>query len=248
MKFSTSLGGGSEKFALRSYFNFGTSYKYPTLLQQISGTILDGTPSAFSALNPEKNQSFELGLHSSRLITGSETLDAFDMTVNLFRNDYENKMRISYPIGIPVAFYDNVDFAKISGYEIKGTIHLLNRSTSADFALASYNIPEKAAFPFKSEVKMTANLNVDYKGWSLQVHAFGESEQIGWMRQDLGHLFEVTLPSHTNVDVHLTKSIQLRNLEGFANFSGYNLRNQSTILEGLILRDRRIYFSFGFKL
>ena len=248
VKFSTSLAGGSEKFALRSYFNFGTSYKYPTLLQQISGTILDGTPSAFSALNPEKNQSFELGLHSSRLITGSETLDAFDMTVNLFRNDYENKMRISYPIGIPVAFYDNVDFAKISGYEIKGTIHLLNRSTSADLALASYNIPEKAAFPFKSEVKMTANLNVDYKGWSLQVHAFGESEQIGWMRQDLGHLFEVTLPSHTNVDVHLTKSIQLRNLEGFANFSGYNLRNQSTILEGLILRDRRIYFSFGFKL
>ena len=170
------------------------------------------------------------------------------MTVNLFRNDYENKMRISYPIGIPVAFYYNIDFAKISGYEIKSTIHLLNRSTSADLALASYNIPEKGAFPFKSEVKVTANLNVDYKEWSLQVHGFGESEQIGWMRQDLGHLFNVTLPSHKNVDIHLSKSIQLRNLEGFANFSGYNLRNQSTVLEGLILRDRRIYFSFGFKL
>ena len=248
VKFSTSLTGGSEKFAVRSYFNFGTSYKYPTLLQQISGTMLNGILSASSALNPEKNQNFELGLHSSRVITDSETLDAFDMTVNLFRNDYENKMRISYPIGIPVAFYDNVDFAKISGYEIKSTIHLLNRSTSADLALASYNIPEKGAFPFKSEVKVTANLNIDYKGWSLQVHGFGESEQIGWMRQDLGHLFEVTLPSHKNVDIHLSKSIKLRSLEGFANFSGYNLRNQSTVLEGLILRDRRIYFSFGFKL
>jgi len=248
VKFSTSLTGGSEKFAVRSYFNFGTSYKYPTLLQQISGTMLNRILSASSALNPEKNQNFELGLHSSRLITGSETLDAFDMTVNLFRNDYENKMRISYPIGIPVAFYDNIDFAKISGYEIKSTIHLLNRSTSADLALASYNIPEKGAFPFKSEVKVTANLNVDYKGWSLQVHGFGESEQIGWMRQDLGHLFEVTLPSHKNADIHLSKSIQLRNLEGYANLSGYNLRNQSTVLEGLILRDRRIYFSFGFKL
>ncbi len=248
MKFSTSLIGGSEKFAVRSYFNFGTSYKYPTLLQQISGTMLNGILFASSALNPEKNQNFELGLHSSRLITGSETLDAFDMTVNLFQNDYENKMRISYPIGIPVAFYDNIDFAKISGYEIKSTIHLFNRSTSADLALASYNIPEKGAFPFKSEVKVTANLNVDYKGWSLQVHGFGESEQIGWMRQDLGHLFEVTLPSHKNVDIHLSKSIHLRNLEGFANLSGYNLRNKSTVLEGLILRDRRIYFSFGFKL
>ena len=61
-----------------------------------------------------------------------------------------------------------------------------------------------------------------------------------------GLFLPVTLPEYTNMDVHLSKSFEILKLKLFVNFSGRNvLRDDQAKLEGLTIRDRRLYVTFG---
>ena len=60
-----------------------------------------------------------------------------------------------------------------------------------------------------------------------------------------GAFSEVPLPGYANIDLHITKNIELYGIKLLFNFSGRNLLNDDTKIEGLALRDRRIYLTFG---
>jgi hypothetical protein len=56
---------------------------------------------------------------------------------------------------------------------------------------------------------------------------------------------EVTLPKYSNIDIHLNKKFTLFGLKYFMNFSGRNLLDDDVVLQGLAIRDRRFYLTFG---
>ncbi|MDZ7343404.1 MAG: TonB-dependent receptor, partial [candidate division KSB1 bacterium] len=175
---------------------------------------------------------------------------------NFFKNQYQNKFRIFSTPGLPIAFYDNTPNARISGFETKASLFLFRKKVTADLGLSKYSISEKAAFPFKADFKATFNLLFDHAGYSFQLHLFKEGEQAGWVRfsetsnDSTGLAFcqyaEVRLPSFSNLDLHFSKSFSLGKFKFLANASGRNLLNaQEVVLQGLALRDRRYYLTFG---
>ena len=93
----------------------------------------------------------------------------------------------------------------------------------------------------------------DHAGWSLQAHLFRESEQTGWLRftptEDDMYLrtpfVEVTLPKYQNIDIHLNKKFKLFGLKYFMNFSARDILDDDVVLQGLAIRDRRFYLTFG---
>ncbi|MFQ6674946.1 MAG: TonB-dependent receptor plug domain-containing protein [Fidelibacterota bacterium] len=244
-KLSTHFEGGVEHRRFDIHMNYGTNIKFPTIFQQISSPGALNPGITRSNLNPEENTALEVGANIHALTPQHPAIDAYELSLSFFRNDYENKLRVFFPVGVPVAFYDNVETARLSGMEASSKVTMFQKKLGLELALSQYRISEKAAFPFKSETKITSGLTFDHAGYSLQLLAFLEGKQVGWIYQETGELAEVSLPSQTNLDLHLRKALQWGRLRVLLNLSGRNLLNRDVNLEGLALRDRRVYLTLG---
>ena len=249
LKFSSHLAAGTETLKLNLFLNYGPNFKFPTMFQQISSpSTVFSTGSVFqTTLQPERTNSTEIGFELTQEFPGHPKISGWKFSCNYFRNEYNNKLRMYYIPYSPIAYYDNVNYAEISGLEAKTSLFLEHRKITLEFGTSNYSISEKAAFPFKSEHKHIVNLRVEHAGYSVQLHGFIESEQFGWIRNANGALSEIILPGQTNLDIHASKMIELDNTQFFINFSGRNLIGHDFDFEGLTLRDRRYYFTFGFQ-
>jgi outer membrane cobalamin receptor len=245
-KFSTHLGGGNETFAFNAYMNIGTNIKFPSLYQQISvPQAIDSLSYNSPNLKPEKNYSLELGLVLLREIRENEGIFGWQINANYFKNSYDNKFRSYLIPGFPVTFYDNVKVASISGVELKPVIYLLNKKITAELGISKFFISEKAAFPFKYDFKRTINVQLDHEGYSFQIFWFSESEQLGWIRNSESRLSEITLPEYSNLDLHFNKFFEFYGFKAFFNFSARNILDDDFKLNGISIRDRRYYVTFG---
>lgn len=245
LKFATFFSGYRDSYAFNIFMNYGRNVKFPTLSQLISSQLSITSTIIQPDLNPEKNQSLEIGLALKRDLSDHPTIYGWEISGNFMKNYYENKIVAYFTPGIPVAFYDTVPDARISGFETKSSFFFLKKKITVEFGLSRYSIPEKSAFPFKYDMKRTVNFIIDHAGYSLQVHWFKEGEQVGLIRQFSGYFDQTTLPEFSSIDVHLSKTFSFGKLKVFGNFSGRNLLNESVELEGLALRDRRFYFTIG---
>ncbi len=245
VKSATRLIYAKNDLTLNAYLNFGKNVKFPTLFQQISRPLFSDLPSTNAALSPEKNDSIEIGSELTRNIQGRPEVSGWRLTFNYFKSYYQNKIRSFYSPGTLTAGFDNVSNAQISGIESKSSFFFLQKKVTLDLGISRYFISEKAAFPFKFDMKYTADLKVDHLGYAFQVHLFREGEQVGWIRQTIDSILEVSLPARTDLDIHLGKSFEVYKLKILTNASGRNLLNSRTELAGLVLQDRRFYLTCG---
>ena len=245
VKFATQFSSYYQDVTFDVFMNIGSNVKFPTLSQLISSQLMLATNSIQTNLEPEKNRSVEIGLILKRDLRYQPTIYGWQITGNYISNHYDNKFRAYYVIGLPITFFDNVVDAKISGFETKGSVFFLRKKITVEFGLSHYNISEKAAFPFKYDMKQIFNLMIDHAGYSFLFHWFREGEQTGWVRQLNGQFSEVILPDYTNIDIHLSKTFQLGKFKMFGNISIRNLLDDDLELEGLALRDRRYYLTVG---
>jgi len=196
-------------------------------------------------LEPEKNRSLEIGTVLVREVDDQSSLNGWQMEFNYFNNFYENKFRTYYTPAIPVAFYDNVQDANISGIESGIKLFMVKKKITFDMGISKYFISEKAAFPFKSDLKYVINFQVDHAGYSLKTHGFYENEQSAWIRNNQNEFWEVKLAGYSNLDVHLSKTIEIKPVELLFNLSARNIFDNDTMLEGIAIRDRRFYITLG---
>lgn len=246
-KFSTQLIGQHSKFQLGTFMNYGSNVKFPSMLQQISVPLSLGPNRLASEpdLNPEKNTSLEIGLQLLKETVSDTIIAGWQIDANYFKNYYENKFRMYYLPSIPVAFYDNVQNAILSGMELKTRLYLLKRKLTLESGVSSYQISERAAFPFKSDSKFIFNIFFDHAGYGFKFYFFRESPQSGWIRDANGVFWETQIEGFSNIDIHLSKQYEYQNFKLIFNVSGRNLLDDDTTLEGIAIRDRRIYLSFG---
>ncbi len=245
LKTGVMLAGQTPALAFQSYLNYGANTKFPTLQQKISSTLSLELFNLKTPLQPERIQSLELGMEMTREI-GHPIWKGWNMAACFFQSYYSNKFRsFSVPF-VPIVFYDNIPTAKISGVELRQRLYFLQKKLTIELGMAKNEIPEKAAFPFKSEFKITSQFMVDHAGWSVQLVWFHESNQIGWLRTMDGYFSEVLLPSYSNLDLHINKQIAIWKTKLLLNMSGRNLlKGDQVVLQGLALRDRRVYLSLG---
>ena len=249
VKLSNHISGNLKYFGFKVFISAGNNVKFPTLFQQISSpsTIDTSDKTITTNLNPEKNRSMEIGIDLIKETIGIPSIDGWQFSVNYFKNYYENKFRTYYVPDIPIAFFDNVQNANISGIESKILFYLFRQKMNLELGVSRYFLSEKAAFPLKSDLKYVINISIDHAGFSLKLHLFKESEQIGWFRDLNGKMVEIDLPGYSNFDIHLNKHFNFYNLKYFVNFSARNVLDEKTELNGIAIRDRRFYISFGLK-
>ncbi len=247
LKFAARIFGQRDDLLFQSYFTYGSNTKFPTLLQQISVPNLLTGITTRANLNPETSRSLEISTLVTMEVDDHRSINGWQISASYFQNLYDNKFRVFAVPGFPVPFYDNAPIARITGLEGNSSLFLIKKKVTLGVGISRYFISEKNAFPFKSDFKGTLKLNIDHAGYSLQFFLFKESEQIALLRQPGRNLFsEISLPSYTNLDVHLSKKFEISQVKLFANVSGRNLlRDDDTELSGLTIRDRRFYVTVG---
>ncbi len=247
LKFSSHFSGSNSNLGLNAYMTIGTNYKFPTMFQQLSRPATSESDEDEEGLSlfPEKNSNVEIGIDLVKETVVDPNVSGYQININYFRNNYQNKFRTYYVPESPIAYYDNVENAEISGLEMKGRTFLMQSKLTAEYGISLYSISDKSAFPFKSNIKHIVNLMFDHAGYSVQIHWFKEGDQAGWVRDLKGVFTEIHLDGYSNIDVHFGKRFEWKKLTFFGNFSGRNILDDDTMLEGIAIRDRRLYFTFG---
>jgi len=247
VKMSTFLSGGKKNLHFNTYLNYGTNIKFPSILQQISTpeSITPNSDFITPNLSPEKNRSYEIGGDFINNFDNLYAIESWKVSLSYFKNFYENKFRMFYLPSSPVAFFDNVQTASISGFDIKAELFFLKDIITIETGISRYQISAKAAFPFKSDYKNIVNLLLDLSNYHFQFHWFKEGAQVGVIRTSSGNFVEKSIPGYTNIDLHLNKAYNLKYVKLFANFSARNLLDTELDIEGIALRDRRFYLTFG---
>jgi len=247
LKLSAHFAGYINEFSFNIYGSWGSNYKFPSLFQQLSSpAVFDvDNPEITSSLKPEKNRSAEIGIEILQETKKAVNIDNWEANLSYFNNLYDNKFRTYYSPGNPIAFYDNVPNASISGVEGRIRTDFDQKIVSAELGVSRYFISDKAAFPFKSDTKYIINLSVDYSSLFFRFHGFMESEQQGWYRTIEGDLSEVDLPGYKNIDLILGTNFQFKNIKFVTSVSVRNLLADDTQIYGLSIRDRRFYILFG---
>ncbi len=242
-KLSTIASKRSPGQTLAFWVTTGNNIKFPTLQQQIS--LTDIPVGQQRALIPEKMKSLEIGVNIVKQPKEVPNIDQIEFQGSLFRNDYSDKMRVTYLLGMPVGFYENIGHANMMGIEGKIKMKAYGGRVFGDMAFSKYDVSDLSAFPFKSTFKVTASMTAKWKYFSIGSRWFQEGEQVGMIHVPDKGFNEIELPSFSNYDIYWTLKVNIGPLKGQLAYSGRNLEKNKTSLDGLLLRDTREYYTFS---
>ena len=224
----------------------GNNIKFPSLQQQISQiTFLDPNQ---QRLMPERMKSLEIGINILTEPKEMENIDQMELQASVFRNDYINKMRSTFLLGMPIAYFENVTLATMSGLELKAKAKTYGGKFTGEIGLSNYNISDMSAFPFKSAFKLTINTTSRWSIFTFGARLYQEGEQTGLVLVPEKGFNEIELPAFSNYDLHITVDVNLGFGEGQISYTGRNLKKNNISLDGLLLRDTRKYLTLSFEL
>ena len=245
-KISTIASKRAPGLTMAYWVTTGNNIKFPSLQQQISQiTFLnpDQRP-----LKPERMKSLEIGINILTEPKTMENVDQMEFQASIFRNDYINKMRSTFLLGMPIAYFENISIATMSGFEAKAKAKTYKGKFTGEIGLSNYNISDMAAFPFKSAFKLTINTTSKWDMITIGARWFQEGEQTGLILVPEKGYNEIELPAFSNYDLHLTIDLNFSFLKGQLSYSGRNLKKNNISLDGLLLRDTRKYLTLSLEL
>jgi len=197
---------------------------------------------------PERMKSLEIGVNILTEPKEMDNIDQLELQASVFRNDYINKMRSTFLLGMPIAYFENVTLATMSGLELKAKAKTYGGKFSGEIGLSNYNISDMSAFPFKSAFKLTINTTSRWSIFTFGARLYQEGEQTGLILVPEKGFNEIELPAFSNYDLHITVDINLGFGEGQISYTGRNLKKNNISLDGLLLRDTRKYLTLSFEL
>ena len=250
--FSSSFVGGDEILFFKSHFNYSVNFRIPTMYQQITSMLYPVSENSENGLMTEYKVNQEGGTSIFINSEKSKGLSQVELSCVLFHSSYKNKFRMIHLGGTPLTFMDNYKDARIFGAETHASVWL-KKSCSFHLSYIKYIIPDKAAFPFKPDNKLTTSFSLDLKWIDIDLIYYKESQRAGWIIDHFDYngemrLQEIILPKYSNIDVHIKQSFNIWRLKCILSASGRNLINKSQVLQGIAIRDRRFYLTFGLEL
>ena len=245
-KISTIASKRAPGMTMAYWATTGNNIKFPSLQQQISQlTFMEPDQ---RRLKPEKMKSLEIGVNILTQPKTMENVDQLELQASIFRNDYLNKMRSTFLLGMPIAYFENVQIATMSGLEVKAKAKTYGGKFTGEIGLSNYNISDLSAFPFKSPYKLTINTTSKWNWLTIGARIFQEGEQTGLILVPEKGYNEIELPAFSNYDLHITIDVDFTIAKGQISYSGRNLKKNTISLDGLLLRDTRKYLTISLEL
>ncbi len=230
-----------NNWELKPYFNFGTNAKYPTLLESAyAGNLrksLSGADTAFSELEPEYNNSAELGARY-RLAFENRIVRRFQASLALFRNAIYNKI-LKRPEGGQI-YQTQIGTNTTKGFEISAGFIGFLKCFDLSASYTGLDISNPLFYEYKPEKNY--NFRLDYIsrfGFYFTALYFYEGKSFAWYfdltRQNTeeGSEYELLrpltheIPSFYDFDVSLGYRFGLGKVKCNVQVSGYNIMDNA---------------------
>jgi hypothetical protein len=238
-----SFEGQTDGLLYNTYLTYGLNYSIPTLYQQIMARIYRLPSERPERLFPENKRSFEFGASLTNDVPPG--FPTFRLLAAIFQNSYTDKFRTIHVTGSPLTFFDNYSQTKLLGFEGSAQAGLLADRLQFNVAYSRYWFTDIVAFPFQPDRKFSSGITFQLLGFSVDLIWFWETRRTGAVVDKQGVFQEIELPEFNNVDLHVKKTFTLWKLTGFGSVSGRNIFSTEKALEGIALRDRRLYLTLG---
>jgi outer membrane cobalamin receptor len=227
----------------------GTNIKYPSLFNQLSTPQIfeNQSSNVIAQLLPEEIKSQEIGLKLEVDVPGEKKFKRIDLDFTYFQNYYKNKFRNYYTPYNSFSIFDNVKTAEVSGFEASLEMSTKDKLIAFNGGFSLYDISDKAAFPLKSESKLTAGVSFEKEDYNFQFNYFNQGERTVWIRDFANQLGELILPSSSNINIYAGKKWSFYDFSLVLNMSAMNILTDESKLNGLIINDRRIYLGVEVK-
>ncbi|MBN2278950.1 MAG: carboxypeptidase-like regulatory domain-containing protein [Candidatus Marinimicrobia bacterium] len=239
---SSVFGNENESMLLRVHVNYANDFRLPTPYQLLLSHHYQSKIENSGPFLMENKRSTEIGIDVK---SNHNAPMNWSFTGIFFSNAYNNKYREIQLSGSPITFLDHYKDAEIKGIEGKVDLSFLQNKIKTQFNYNKNMIDDKAAFPFKLESKATINAMLLFNHLTINVTGFRESERTGIIYDPEQGLKEIKLEPFANVDFHMEGNFNLWRTNWSCAFSARNLLGGELLQEGIAIRDRRYYITFG---
>lgn len=220
--------------------HYVSAYNIPTLYQQLSSQLYRHESDTTHELLKEYKRQAEIDLEFDNL--QSKTPLNYHLNGALFYNHFDSKFHYIYVSGSPLRYFDNFSETSLAGFESNFDLYTFHKRISLGASYARYWFADRLAFSFKPDQKLNLTFNYITQYFNTEIVWFTESERYGNLYYQ-GEVIAISLPKFSNVDLHIKYSFPIWRTRMTLSLSGRNLLSRAKTLEGIAVRDRRIYLS-----
>ena len=169
----------------------------------------------------------------------------FRGSMSYFNYQYKNKIKtIQYsasPLQLPV----NDGNAFISGIELNAELFTLNDLFGFRSVYSAYNYSDQLSFPMQPITSLRNSIIVDFGNLKAKVSFKKEGSRVLTTIGDDGVLDNNYLGDYQSFDINASYQIIFGDYKASIAIFGQNLNDDSQVLEGISIFDKRFYINLG---
>ena len=241
-QFTISFLNKTKTKRLLYYLNFTNVYRIPSLYDFINNNTIS-TAFAQNDLLPEQKSTYEVGYRINRISKIGES--SYRINIALFNYKYLNKIKNILILNSAVQYPVNYGNANLLGFD--ANINLIPNVNWIDFKwiLSNYYFSDPLSFPLQPEKMVRTIISLKNRWFNIDFINRSESNKnISWLNES-GTIETNNIKSNISYDLIFYKKIDYKFLKTSFSLSGKNLQNNSDVLNGISINDRRYNLSFN---
>ena len=185
----------------------------------------------------------EVGLKISSIDT--ESSPRFRGSMSYFNYQYKNKIKTIQYSASPLQFPLNDGSAFISGVELNAELFTLNDLLGFRSIYSAYNYSDQLSFPMQPISSLRNSIMVNFGNMRVKVSLKKEGSRVLTTIGDDGVLENNYLEDYQSFDINASYLINFGDYKASIAIFGQNLNDDSQVLEGISIFDKRFYLSLG---
>ena len=224
------------------YSNFGSGFRVPSINERYFHALRP-VDSVQDSLLLEGKIMKEVGLKISSIDT--ESSPRFRGSMSYFNYQYKNKIKTIQYSASPLQFPLNDGSAFISGVELNAELFTLNDLLGLRSIYSAYNYSDQLSFPMQPISSLRNSIMVNLGNMRVKVSLKKEGSRVLTTIGDDGVLENNYLEDYQSFDINASYLINFRDFKASVAIFGQNLNDDSQVLEGISIFDKRFYLSLG---
>ena len=224
------------------YSNFGSGFRVPSINERYFHALRP-VDSVQDSLLLEGKIMKEVGLKISSIDT--ESSPRFRGSMSYFNYQYKNKIKTIQYSASPLQFPLNDGSAFISGVELNAELFTLNDLLGFRSIYSAYNYSDQLSFPMQPISSLRNSIMVNFGRMRVKVSLKKEGSRVLTTIGNDRVLENNYLEDYQSFDINASYLINFRDFKASVAIFGQNLNDDSQVLEGISIFDKRMYLSLG---
>ena len=231
-----------ENVNILLFSNIGNNFRLPSIAERYAHSI---RPDLFleDTLLTEYKIMKEVGVKFiSRNIDASSNLSG---TFSYFQYDYVNKIKTIQYGGTSLQFPINDGNAFISGIELNMQFNTFYNKLGFKSIYSSYNFSDQLTFQLQPRTISRHYIILNIGSFKARFVIKNEGKRVMTTLSKERSMVNNYLDKHSSMDISLSHSLTFRDFIFSLGLFGQNLNDDSKVLDGISIFDKRIYVSIG---